>query len=160
MIGSTTLTAFNDNAAITYLASLVPGLSDALKYVVMAGAVTSAVYHLLPKHDHAYEMFRGCRLQLIRSATQLGPDFALNSYEQASFTPSITIREVPAPSILAPILLRKFARATTSGSHADRSHLITLSVPGQSDRSSWFGRRHLLRAGRRIYRYPQWGQFD
>jgi Putative Na+/H+ antiporter len=40
MIGATILTAFNDNAAITYLASLVPGFSDALKYVVMAGAVT------------------------------------------------------------------------------------------------------------------------
>jgi hypothetical protein len=40
MIGSTVLTAFNDNAAVTYLASLVPGFSDALKYVVMAGAVT------------------------------------------------------------------------------------------------------------------------
>jgi hypothetical protein len=39
MIGSTVLTAFNDNAAITYLASLVPGLPDAFKYVVMAGAV-------------------------------------------------------------------------------------------------------------------------
>jgi putative Na+/H+ antiporter len=40
MIGATILTAFNDNAAITYLASLVPGLSEAFKYVVMAGAVT------------------------------------------------------------------------------------------------------------------------
>ena len=40
MLGATILTAFNDNAAITYLASLVPGFSDALKYVVMAGAVT------------------------------------------------------------------------------------------------------------------------
>jgi Putative Na+/H+ antiporter len=40
MMGATILTAFNDNAAITYLASLVPGFSDALKYVVMAGAVT------------------------------------------------------------------------------------------------------------------------
>src|ERR1700740_3473993 len=40
MIGATILTAFNDNAAITYLASLVPGFSDAFKYVVMAGAVT------------------------------------------------------------------------------------------------------------------------
>ena len=40
MIGSTILTAFNDNAAVTYLASLVPGFSEALKYVVMAGAVT------------------------------------------------------------------------------------------------------------------------
>jgi Na+/H+ antiporter NhaD/arsenite permease-like protein len=40
MIGATILTAFNDNAAVTYLASLVPGFSDALKYAVMAGAVT------------------------------------------------------------------------------------------------------------------------
>jgi hypothetical protein len=40
MIGATILTAFNDNAAVTYLASLVPGFSDVLKYVVMAGAVT------------------------------------------------------------------------------------------------------------------------
>jgi hypothetical protein len=40
MIGSTLLTAMNDNAAITYLASLVPGFSDPMKYVVVAGAVT------------------------------------------------------------------------------------------------------------------------
>src|ERR1700751_5366016 len=40
MTASTILTAFNDNAAITYLASLVPALPDVFKYVVMAGAVT------------------------------------------------------------------------------------------------------------------------
>jgi hypothetical protein len=40
MLAATILTAFNDNAAITYLASLVPGFSDTLKYAVMAGAVT------------------------------------------------------------------------------------------------------------------------
>jgi Na+/H+ antiporter NhaD/arsenite permease-like protein len=34
------LTAFNDNAAITYLATLVPNFSDAMKYAVVAGAVT------------------------------------------------------------------------------------------------------------------------
>jgi hypothetical protein len=39
MISSTVLTAFNDNAAITYLASLVPDFPDASKYAVMAGAV-------------------------------------------------------------------------------------------------------------------------
>ena len=39
LLGSSLLTAFNDNAAITYLASLVPGFSDAAKYAVMAGAV-------------------------------------------------------------------------------------------------------------------------
>ncbi len=33
------LTAVTDNAAITYLASLVPGLSDEFKYFVVAGAV-------------------------------------------------------------------------------------------------------------------------
>lgn len=38
--GATVLTAFNDNAAITYLASLVPGFSDGMKYAVVAGAVT------------------------------------------------------------------------------------------------------------------------
>ena len=39
MLGATILTAFNDNAAITYLATLVPGFSDSLKYAVVAGAV-------------------------------------------------------------------------------------------------------------------------
>jgi hypothetical protein len=40
MIGATILTGFNDNAAITYLASLVPQFPPALQYAVMAGAVT------------------------------------------------------------------------------------------------------------------------
>jgi hypothetical protein len=38
--GATFLTSFNDNAAITYLATLVPGLTEPLKYAVVAGAVT------------------------------------------------------------------------------------------------------------------------
>lgn len=38
--GATILTAFNDNAAITYLATLVPDFTDSLKYAVVAGAVT------------------------------------------------------------------------------------------------------------------------
>jgi Na+/H+ antiporter NhaD/arsenite permease-like protein len=37
--GAPLLTAFTDNAAITYLATLVPGFSDAAKYAVVAGAV-------------------------------------------------------------------------------------------------------------------------
>ncbi len=40
MLGATVLTAFNDNAAITYLATLVPGLTEGMKYAVVAGAVT------------------------------------------------------------------------------------------------------------------------
>lgn len=39
-ITSTLLTAFNDNAAITYLSTLVPNLSDTMKYAVVAGAIT------------------------------------------------------------------------------------------------------------------------
>jgi hypothetical protein len=39
LVGAIVLTAFNDNAAITYLASLVPGFSPSLKYAVVAGAV-------------------------------------------------------------------------------------------------------------------------
>ncbi len=40
MLTATILTAFNDNAAITYLATLVPNLAEASKYAVVAGAVT------------------------------------------------------------------------------------------------------------------------
>ncbi len=39
MLGAAMLTAFNDNAAITYLSTLVPGLTDSMKYAVVAGAV-------------------------------------------------------------------------------------------------------------------------
>ncbi len=38
-LGAIGLTSFNDNAAITYLASLVPGLGPSLRYAVVAGAV-------------------------------------------------------------------------------------------------------------------------
>lgn len=40
LLGAMGLTAFNDNAAITYLATLVPNFTDGLKYAVVAGAVT------------------------------------------------------------------------------------------------------------------------
>jgi hypothetical protein len=39
-LGASILTAVNDNAAITYLATLVPGFTEELKYAVVAGAVT------------------------------------------------------------------------------------------------------------------------
>ena len=38
--GATALTAVTDNAALTYLASLVQGLSEEFKYMVVAGALT------------------------------------------------------------------------------------------------------------------------
>ena len=40
MLGATLLTGFNDNAAITYLAAQVQGISPEAKYAVVAGAVT------------------------------------------------------------------------------------------------------------------------
>lgn len=39
-ITATILTSFNDNAAITFLSTLVPGFTDELKYAVVAGAVS------------------------------------------------------------------------------------------------------------------------
>ena len=39
LIGATVLTAFNDNAAVTYLATLVPNLADSLKDAVVSGAI-------------------------------------------------------------------------------------------------------------------------
>jgi hypothetical protein len=39
-IGATVLTAFNDNALITYLSTLVPNLNEGLKLAVVEGAVT------------------------------------------------------------------------------------------------------------------------
>lgn len=39
-VGATGLTAIMDNAAITYLGSLIEGLSDEAKYLLVAGAVT------------------------------------------------------------------------------------------------------------------------
>ena len=39
MVAATVLTAFNDNAAITFLSTLVPDFTDNLKYAVVAGAV-------------------------------------------------------------------------------------------------------------------------
>ncbi len=39
-VGAAILTAFTDNAALTYLGSLVEGLSDDFKYALVAGAVT------------------------------------------------------------------------------------------------------------------------
>ncbi|RPH58611.1 MAG: hypothetical protein EHM83_17145, partial [Burkholderiales bacterium] len=38
--GATALTAVTDNAALTYLGSLVQGLTDEFKYSLVAGAVT------------------------------------------------------------------------------------------------------------------------
>lgn len=40
MVSSIVLTAFNDNAEITFLSTLIPDLDESMKYAVIAGAVT------------------------------------------------------------------------------------------------------------------------
>jgi hypothetical protein len=40
LLGAVALTAFNDNAAITYLSTLVPNLGAAMKFAVVAGAIS------------------------------------------------------------------------------------------------------------------------
>jgi Na+/H+ antiporter NhaD/arsenite permease-like protein len=61
--GSTALTAITDNAALTYLGSLVESISDAAKYALVADAMTdgrltvianapnSAGFSMLKKHS-------------------------------------------------------------------------------------------------------------
>jgi hypothetical protein len=40
LLGAIGLTSFNDNAAITYLSTLVPNLGETMKFAVVAGAIT------------------------------------------------------------------------------------------------------------------------
>jgi predicted cation transporter len=70
--GATALTAITDNAALTYLASLVPGLSDEFKYMVVAGAVTGGGLTVIANAPNpaGYSMQRSaqqvCSLRLSR----------------------------------------------------------------------------------------------
>jgi hypothetical protein len=60
--GATALTAITDNAAITYLASLVPNLSDEFKYMVVAGAVTGGGLTVIANAPNpaGYSILKGC----------------------------------------------------------------------------------------------------
>ena len=59
--GAAALTAITDNAALTYLASLVPGLSDEFKYMVVAGAVTGGGLTVIANAPNpaGYAMLKG-----------------------------------------------------------------------------------------------------
>ena len=59
--GATVLTAITDNAALTYLASLVPGLSDEFKYMIVAGAVTGGGLTVIANAPNpaGYAMLKG-----------------------------------------------------------------------------------------------------
>ncbi len=82
MAVATGLTAFNDNAAITYLATLVPDFSDALKYAVVAGAVT------------------GGGLTIIANAPNPAGIALLRKYLPGGFSPASLLRAAVVPTII------------------------------------------------------------
>ncbi len=59
--GAAALTAITDNAAPTYLASLVPGLSDEFKYMILLGAVTDGGLTVIANAPNptGYAMLKG-----------------------------------------------------------------------------------------------------
>ncbi|HSN19974.1 MAG TPA: putative Na+/H+ antiporter [Usitatibacter sp.] len=59
--GATALTAVTDNAALTYLGSLVDGLDDAFKYALVAGAVTGGGLTVIANAPNpaGYSILRG-----------------------------------------------------------------------------------------------------
>lgn len=59
---ATALTAVTDNAALTYLGSLVEGLSDEFKYSLVAGAVTGGGLTVIANAPNpaGYSILRGC----------------------------------------------------------------------------------------------------
>ena len=90
--GSVILTAFNDNAAITYLASLVPTLTPEMRYAVVAGAVT------------------GGGLTVIANAPNPAGQAILIKYFPDGLSPlSLFLAAVP-PTIIATIFFLAFGR--------------------------------------------------
>lgn len=83
-VGSIFLTAITDNAALTYLGSLVEGLSDAGKYALVAGAIT------------------GGGLTVIANAPNpAGFSILKNSFEEASINPIMLFLFALPPTIVA-----------------------------------------------------------
>jgi len=60
--GAIALTSITDNAALTYLGSLVAGLSDVAKYALVAGAVTGGGLTVIANAPNpaAFAILRGC----------------------------------------------------------------------------------------------------
>ena len=76
------LTAFNDNAAITYLSTLVPGFTDGLKYAVVAGAVS------------------GGGLTVIANAPNPAGQAILKGYFDGGVSPAGLVRAAAVPTLI------------------------------------------------------------
>ena len=85
-IGGMALSAFNDNAAITYLASLVPGFTEAMKYMIVAGAVT------------------GGGLTVIANAPNLAGLSIMKSHFKEGVSPKYLLYGTIAPTTLAALI--------------------------------------------------------
>ncbi len=87
--GATALTAITDNAALTYLGSLVPGLSDEFKVALVAGAVT------------------GGGLTLIANAPNpAGAAILKNHFEDNTVAPGKLLLAALAPTLVAAAAFR------------------------------------------------------
>ena len=82
------LTAFNDNAAITYLSSLVPNLSESLKYAVVSGAVT------------------GGGLTLIANAPNPIGQSILKKYFEFGIEPMLLLKSALIPTLIVAFVFR------------------------------------------------------
>jgi len=82
MLVSTVLTAFNDNAAITFLSTLVPGFTDSLKYAVVAGAVA------------------GGGLTVIANAPNPAGQAILKKYFQDGVSPAGIVKAAVLPTVI------------------------------------------------------------
>jgi len=82
MLSATVLTAFNDNAAITYLSTLVPNLTDSLKYAVVAGAVS------------------GGGLTIIANAPNPAGQSILKTYFDNGISPLMLLAAALAPTLI------------------------------------------------------------
>jgi Na+/H+ antiporter NhaD/arsenite permease-like protein len=84
--GAMLLSAFNDNAAITYLATLVPDLADNLKIAVVAGAVA------------------GGGLTVIANAPNPAGNAILSKYFPAGITPLGLLMGALIPTVITSIV--------------------------------------------------------
>lgn len=85
-LGSLALTSFNDNAAITYLATLAPDFTDSAKYLIVAGAVT------------------GGGLTLIANAPNLAGASILKVFFGSSISPAKLFLGAIVPTTIAAII--------------------------------------------------------
>lgn len=89
-VGATLLTAFNDNALITYLSTLVPNLGQALKIAVVEGAVT------------------GGGLTVIANAPNPAGQALLSRFFGGSVAPAWLAAAALLPTIVAALVFRLF----------------------------------------------------